>query len=246
MIKELEDYSWFPQTLRRWQMEFIGSIAVWIKLYQPLAPVLQQIIKENKIIALQDLCSGSGIPAVYIHNALIPKIPMLLTDKFPDTSFVNKPGIAYSLHAVDVLEVATVQDTVYTMYNAFHHFSAAQQKELVQNMANKQATFLIAEILEPGLLNCIKIFFTTTFIQLLTAPLLQPFSFARLFFTYIVPVNLFTVTYDGIVSVLKSKTAKQYEQLLKNISSRSYTITVHTVNNWEGNLVYIKGVPTNK
>ena len=77
MIKELEDYSWFPQTLRRWQMEFIGSIAVWTKLYQPLAPVLQQLIEENKIIALQDLCSGSGIPAVYIHNALIPKIPML-------------------------------------------------------------------------------------------------------------------------------------------------------------------------
>lgn len=246
MIKELEDYSWFPKKLRRWQMEFIGSIAVWTKLYQPLVQVLQQIIEQNKITALQDLCSGSGIPAINIHNKLTSKIPMLLTDKFPDTSFINKPGINYLLKPVDVLELDTEHGTIYTMYNAFHHFTAAQQQEMVQNLANKQAPFLIAEILEPGWLNGIKIFFTTTIIQFLTAPWVQPFSLARLFFTYIVPVNLFTVTYDGIVSVLKSKTAVQYGKLLKNISNQSYAITVHTVNNWKGNLVYIKGVPTNK
>lgn len=248
MIKELEDYSWFPKKLRRWQMEFIGSIAVWTKLYQPLVPVLQQIIDQNKITALQDLCSGSGIPAIYIQNRLTSKIPMLLTDKFPDTSLINKPGInyLYLLKPVDVLELNAEHDTIYTMYNAFHHFTATQQQMIVQNMANKPAPFLIAEILEPGWLNGFKIFFTTTVIQLLTAPWVQPFSLARLFFTYIVPVNLFTVTYDGIVSVLKSKTAEQYDKLLKNISNQSFSITVHTVNNWKGNLVYIKGVPTNK
>ncbi|MEY2918689.1 MAG: hypothetical protein RIS73_2403, partial [Bacteroidota bacterium] len=127
MLKELEDYNWFPKILRRWQMEFIGTIAIWTKLYQPLTPILQQMIEENKIISLQDLCSGSGIPAIYIHRQLAMPLPMLLTDKYPDESFANKPAITYSVHPVDILRLHPVKNICYTMFNAFHHFTAVQQ-----------------------------------------------------------------------------------------------------------------------
>ena len=73
----------------------------------------------------------------------------------------------------------------------------------------------------------------------------KPLSFARLFFTYIIPINLITVTYDGIVSVLKSKTVRHYETLLKNSSTQTFTITVNSIKNWKGNVVYIKGQPIN-
>jgi hypothetical protein len=246
MLKELEDYNWFPKILRRWQMEFIGTIAIWTKLYQPLTPILQQMIEENKIISLQDLCSGSGIPAIYIHRQLAISLPMLLTDKYPDESFANKPPVIYSVHSVDVLTMQPVKNICCTMFNAFHHFTNTQQSDFIKNMTANNVPFLIAEILEPGIVNCIKIFFTTTLLQLLTAPFVKPFSAARLFFTYIIPVNLFTVTYDGIISVIKSKTAKQYSEALKNISTPTYTISIKTINNFKGNLVYIKGEPINK
>ncbi|GAB2824806.1 hypothetical protein [Ferruginibacter profundus] len=245
MIKELEDYNWFPKILRRWQMEFVGSVSVWTKLYQPLSPVLDEMVIQHKVAALQDLCSGSGIPAVYIHQHLKQKIPLQLTDQYPDTNFKIKPGIVYSLNSVDVLELQPKENTGYIMCNAFHHFSAIQQKEMLQKMATNKAPVIIAEILEPGLLNMFKIIFTTIIIQLLTAPFVKPFSLLRLLFTYIIPVNLFTVTYDGIISVFKSKTAKEYNGVLKSISTQSYHISVHTVNNWKGNLVYIKGAPAN-
>ena len=246
MLKELEDYNWFPKILRRWQMEFIGTIAIWTKLYRPLTPILQQMILENKIISLQDLCSGSGIPAMYIHRQLAIPLPMLLTDKYPNENFVNKPPVIYSFHSVDILTIQPVENICYTMFNAFHHFTAVQQNEAVKKMAANNTPFLIAEILEPGIINGIKIFFTTTLLQLLTAPFVKPFSLARLFFTYIIPVNLFTVTYDGIISVIKSKTANQYSEALKNISTPAYTISIKTINNFKGNLVYIKGEPINK
>jgi hypothetical protein len=219
---------------------------MWTKLYQPLATILQQMIDDNKITALQDLCSGSGIPAIYMQRQLKTKISMLLTDKYPEMNFENKPGIVYSLHPADVLAMQPVENVGYTMFNAFHHFSAEQQKVFVQKMAENKAPVLIAEILEPGVLNVLKIIFTATIIQLLTVPFVKPFSLLRLFFTYIIPVNLVTVTYDGIISVFKSKTAKQYNELVKDISTQSYHITVHTINNWKGNLVYIKGAPINK
>ncbi len=243
MIKELEDYNWFPAALRRWQLAFVGSVSIWTKLYQPLAPVLQQMINSNKIFSLQDNCSGSGRPAIYVREHLAVKIPLLLTDKYPALDFEIKPGITYSLNTVDVLEMLPSENIIYTMYNAFHHFSPVQQKALVKKMAEHNAVFLIAEILTPGWRNLVKIIFTTTFLQLLTAAFVKPFSLPRLFFTYIIPVNLFTVTYDGIISVLRSKTGKEYSDLLQHISNQSYSITVNTVNNWKGDVVYIKGGP---
>ena len=246
MLKELEDYNWFPKILRRWQTEFIGSVAIWTNLYKPLVPVLNKMITDNKIIGLQDCCSGSGAPATYIHKQLAIQLHMLLTDKYPDESFENKPPVTYSIHRADVLQMQPVENILYTMYNAFHHFSAEQQKDILQKMAANKTPFLIAELLEPGFINIIKIFFTTTLGQIFTAPFVQPFSLSRLFFTYIVPVNLFTITYDGIISVLKSKTVKQYKMLVENISTQNYTITVSKINSIKGNVVYIKGEPINK
>jgi hypothetical protein len=89
----------------------------------------------------------------------------------------------------------------------------------------------------------IKIIFTTTILQLCTAPFVKPFSFVRLFFTYIIPVNLFTVTYDGIISVLKSKTAIKYRELFSNIATNSFKISVTKIKSWKINIVYIKGEP---
>lgn len=245
MLKELEDYGWFPALLRRWQMDFIGNIALWTKLYKPLVPVLEQIISKNNATGLQDTCSGSGMPAVFIHGQLIKKIPMLLTDKYPPAVFKNNPSVTYVNHAVDINELQPVKGTIYTMFNAFHHFSAEEQNELIKRLSGNRTAFLFAEILEPGIFTAIKIFFTGTILQLLTAPFVKPFSLARLIFTYIIPVNLFTVTYDGIISVIKSKTVKQYQEQLNYIASSSFVITVHQLKNPKGNVVYIKGEPIN-
>ena len=243
-MQELEDYTWFPKIFRRWQLEFVGNISVWTKLYQPLATELQQMADTNTITALQDVCSGSGMPAIYVYAQLNTIKPMLLTDRYPVANFKNKSLLTYCLDPVDVLEMQPKENIGYSMFNAFHHFSFAQQKEWMQKMAANNAPVLIAEILEPGVLNVIKIFFAATIVQLFTAPFVKPFSLLRLLFTYIIPVNIFTVAYDGIISVFKSKTAAQYKELLKDISSQSYHITVSTINNWKGNLVYIKGEPT--
>lgn len=243
MLKELEDYTWFPATLRRWQMEFIGNMAVWTKLYQPLVPVLEQLIHENNATSLEDTCSGSGLPAIALRNSISNKIPLLLTDKYPPAAFKSKSLVKYVLKASDIAALQPVNDTVYTMFNSFHHFSVKQQNDIIMNFSKNKAPFLIAEILEPSVWDGIKIFFITTIGQLITAPFVQPFSLLRLFFTYIIPINIFTVAYDGIISVIKSKTCKQYRVQLSHISTPSFEISVHQVNNWKGNVVYIKGRP---
>jgi hypothetical protein len=106
--------------------------------------------------------------------------------------------------------------TFYTMFNAFHHFKDKEKVKIVQEIQNSGSTAFIVEILEPTIFCLLKIFFTTTIGSLVLTPFIRPFSLKRLFFTYILPVNILTITFDGIVSVLKSRSVKQYQDLFAN------------------------------
>ena len=243
MIKELEDHGWFPNLFRRYQAEYIGSIVNWLKLYRPLVAELQHLIDTNNAIVIQDLCSGSGIPAIDMHRQLKGKHPMILSDKFPVRTFTGGSEISYVQEEVDVLLLEPQPSVCYTMYNGFHHFTVAEQQLLIKKMVMVRNPFLIAEILTPGIFTMFKIIFAATLLQLFTAPFVKPFSFLRLFFTYIIPVNLFTVLYDGIISVVRSKTVNQYEHLMGNLSTTDLKISVDNYSNWKGSIVCIKGTP---
>jgi hypothetical protein len=129
------------------------------------------------------------------------------------------------------------------MYNAFHHFEPVQQTVLVKKMVLNKNAFIFAEIMEPGILTVIKILFTTTILQIILAPFIKPFSWLRLFFTYIIPVNLFTVSYDGVISVLKSRSSVDYHHRLSGLSTAEFEVTVRRFPNWKGAVVCITGNP---
>jgi hypothetical protein len=243
MVKELEDYDWFPRLLRRYQVDFIGAIVKWFAVYQPLTAVLKQLLQQNNLKKITDCCSGSGDPAMYMHRQLKGMVQTVLTDKFPQLLPVKVPGAEYMTESRDVLQLQPDVQQLYTMYNSFHHFSSAEQEKILQQFAGNRTAFIIAEILQPDALTFIKIVFTTTIGQLLLTPFIKPFSLLRLFFTYLLPVNIITMTYDGIVSVLKSKTVKQYRQLSEGISTSAYSITVSNLKSSTASLIYITGTP---
>jgi len=242
MVKELEDYAWFPARLRRYQMDFIGNVVRWLRLYQPLVPVVQQLMQQQQLHSITDCCSGNGAPALYMHQCLQPTPTTLLTDKFPQP-FTPTDNISYDTNSRDALELVPQANQLYTFYNCFHHFSDAEQQILLQRFADNRASVVIAEILEPGIIPMLKIFFTTTVGQLLSAPFVRPFAWGRLAFTYLLPINLLTVTYDGLVSVCKSKTVKGYTQLMADVRQAGYTFRVQSIRQATGRIIYITGAP---
>jgi hypothetical protein len=241
MMKELEDYDWFPQLLRKQQVGFIGSVVKWFKIYQPLVPILQQAAQQHTLLCITDCCSGSGDPAIWMHQQLTGPVQTTLTDKFPQSAAMNHSGIEYKKASSDVLQLQPLPGELYTMYNAFHHFTDEEQKKILQQFADNRSQFLIAELLQPDFLTLLNVIFTSTVGQLLLTPFIRPFSLLRLLFTYLLPINIVTVTYDGIVSVFKSKTVKQYQWLKAQVSTRTYSITVSQIKSKKANIVYIKG-----
>lgn len=244
-MKELEDYSWFPQIFRRYQADYIGSLVKWLSVYRPIVVELEHLIGSSHPQFMQDLCSGSGIPAIYMQHH-VKNIPQtMLSDKYSHKAFRDDPQMIYIRQSTDAITLTPLPRICYTMYNAFHHFSREEQKELVRKMAESKNPFLFAEILQPGILTLIRIVLASTILQLLTAPFVKPFSLKRLCFTYIVPVNVLIVLIDGIISVFKSRSANYYRRAFKDMANSEFEISVGQYNSWKGGLIFIKGNPVN-
>ena len=209
-MNELEDLPYFPSLLRNFQTEFIGFVVTrfnvygaFIKYIQSLSIPLQQMI---------DLCSGSGEPAKHIFKESNCFSHLILSDKFPNR-LLNTDKISYLPNSVDVLEMEFQSGVCYTMFNAFHHFNDEDKLKIAKNILASGSPSFFVEILEPNIVCLLKVLFITTIGNLLLTPLVRPFSFTRILFTYIIPVNIITITYDGIVSVFKSRSINQYQKL---------------------------------
>jgi hypothetical protein len=210
-VKELEDYPWFPPLLRNFQTEFIGFLVARFNAYGAFINYLNSLsIPEKQMV---DLCSGSGEPAISIFQKTNSFNRLILTDKYPNPSSYPGKNITYLPGNMDVLEMKFEPGTCYTMFNSFHHFDTRNKLKIIYRMQNRKARGFFVEILQPTVGCFLKILLLTTLGTILFTPFVRPFSFKRLFFTYIIPVNVLTITYDGIVSVFKSCTVSTYRKL---------------------------------
>lgn len=239
-LKELEDYPWFPSNLRKMQLEYVGWISVQLKLYRPL---LKEIIKfpSNQWI---DLASGSGWPACYLQKNTSHQIHYTLSDLYPDSvSNEVKKYLEVEHESLDLNKFQPHNGKQYSLFNAYHHFPSAQQKQLIKKMKEARASCIIAEVLEPSLLSFIQVTLAAFIVQPLTSWAIRPFSILRMITTYLIPIQLVTVAWDGWLSVFKSKTAKQYKELVCEFSDHQYSIEVKRIQQLQGNLIVIIAQP---
>jgi hypothetical protein len=211
-LKELEDYDWFPNMLRQYQTDYIGFVVSKFGIYRPFIKYLKSNVPKSPMMF--DLCSGSGQPAINIFQQLNNFKQLLLSDKFPQhlTSDIN--NVSYMDESTDATKAIFKKHHTYTMFNAFHHFDDGQKQQMVSSMIASESEAYFVEILEPRFLCFIKVLLATLVGTILLTPFIRPFSFKRLLFTYLIPINLITITYDGMVSVYRSRTVKQYEKIL--------------------------------
>jgi len=236
-MKELEDLPYFPSWLRNFQTEFIGYVVMRFQVYRPFIKYIRSLSLPPQ--PMIDLCSGSGQPAIHIFKESPCFDHLTLSDKFPNTVF-QADNITYLPHSMDVIEMEFQSGACYTMFNALHHFKDEDKLKIAQKMVASGSSCFFVEILEPHLLCCIKVLLMTTIGNLLLTPFIKPFSFARLLFTYIIPINILTITYDGVVSVFKSGSVNQYKKLF---SSFGHSIQVFKLGKAAIPLVVIQILP---
>ena len=75
--------------------------------------------------------------------------------------------------------------------------------------------------------------FFAPLIVLLTTPFIKPFKLSRLFWTYLISVITFTVLWDGLVSVMRTYSTAELQQMTVEIRAQNYV--------WETGQIKIKG-----
>lgn len=218
-IPELEDLPWFPSKLRQMQMEFIGFMVVLLRVYHPLTPIIKQSLAKSNTRNILDLCAGSGEPIRNLVESEKIADLVILSDLYPHPKF-EKAGITWNPDPINALEMNHKLLGMRTMFNAYHHFNEEEKLKLLEY--HSPSGIFIAEILQPNILELMKIIVTTIIGQLLFTPFIKPFSFQRLVFTYLIPINLFTITWDGIISVLKSQRSRNMFKLIDENFKSAY------------------------
>jgi hypothetical protein len=140
-----------------------------------------------------------------------------------------------------VLEDPIEGNGIVTMFNAFHHFEYASQQLILEKIIHQNRPFLIVEITRPKLVNFLMVTIAGTIGQLLLAPFVSPFSWQRILFTYLIPVNLFTVTWDGWMSVLHAIPSRRFKALVAQYQNNRLKIEFEEAGPWWRKLAILSG-----
>lgn len=249
---EFEDQSWFPDVFRKGITDYLQYAANKIDLYKPVIPVIRKGLEKSGNKRIVDICSGGGggISKVFEYmKAEYDDTKVVLTDKYPNiVAFKNladrsNGDIDFVSNPVDAVDVPKDLEGFRTQFVSFHHFRPAQAQRILENAAQSHAAIGIFEATERSLVNFIAMLFTPI-VVMLAVPFIRPFSWSRLFFTYVIPaIPLFTM-WDGLVSVLRTYSVKELKKMTDAIDAPGYRWEIGRIKQQGApHIIYLLGYP---
>lgn len=222
-LPELEDQHWFPDSWRRYQMDFLSLMARWFALYQPVLPLLKSLEAKYGFTEWTDCCTGTSGPVQYLMDQGFRPARIWLCDRFPaPASSLSSPSLPEVVKA-DLLQDPVPGSGLITVFNAWHHFSETERSVIAQKISLSKRPLLIAEITRPTPVHFLLVTLATTIGVWLLTPFIRPFSWNRILLTYLLPVNVVTITWDGWVSVIRSVRKDSFIRLAQQESHKGYT-----------------------
>ena len=250
---EIEDQSWCPGAIRNAATDYLQFCLAATKPYAPVVPILAQAIERAGTRRVLDLCSGGAGPWLWLQPALakmgVP-VTVYLSDKYPNLEAfqrsrrISNDGITYNPHSVDATRVSGELGPFRTMFTAFHHFTPSQGREILADAVHQQQAIAIFEATERTVL-ALFLMLLAPLAVLLVTPLIRPFRWSRLFWTYLIPAVPIVTLFDGIVSCLRTYTVHELRDLVAGLGENEYHWQVGTVRSGRSltPITYLIGVP---
>lgn len=225
-------------------------LEVRFALHKPVLPLLRTMIEHTGSFRVVDLCSGRGELVLALYEALASdeiNLEFTLTDKFPNlTAFryicsqhpLNLHYVSASVDATEVLELVGLR----TIFNAFHHFAPPSAKGVLENAVRAGQPICIFEIPERRLLTILPLLLTPVFVAIAT-PLIRPFRWKRLLWTYLLPLVPFMSCWDGVVSQLRAYTIDELLKLTQGFEDYEWSAGSTSIQGQPGHLTYLLGAP---
>ena len=227
---EFNDQPWIPDILRRQLTGFIQTLLVKTiqhnafmeKKFTNLIATGLSATDSNQIV---DLCAGGGGPWLAlqptVEAAMQQPVYVRLTDKFPNiNAFIQSTNalperIGFSVQPVDATDVSGALKGVRTLFDALHHFRPDSAAAILKDAVTHQEPIIVFEAPARHPLHLLQMLFGLPFTVLLLTPFIRPFEWSWLVLTYLIPLSVLMIVWDGFVSCLRAYTPAELLDLAR-------------------------------
>lgn len=252
-LLEFEDYEWFPHVVREGITDFLRFVTELTFVYKPAGKLIAEMVNKINMDTIIDLCAGGGGGVEKVSreiNKLAGRdIKILLTDKYPNIPALkyvkenSRQNISYLEESVDALNVPEKLKGARTMFSSFHHFKPEDARKILEDSSKKKMPILIFEAGERSLTAVIGVIIITILVCAFATPFMKPFKWSRLFYTYIIPLILLSLLWDGVVSMLRIYKPKEMLKLAEGINSNNFVWRAGKINYKGLRITYMTGEP---
>lgn len=227
---ELHEQPWFPSSLRDEITDALQFGLNLLKAYTPIAPLLQSVLDATKNRSIVDMCSGAGGPWFDLFRKLqgdAQGFHIWLTDKylnlraFQNVRAGSENHLTFYPHPVDAMKVPLELQGFRTMFSSFHHFSPEEARAILQNAVDARQGIGIFEITRRAPL-AISFMFPWALMPFVVTPLIRPFRWSRLLWTYVIPIIPVVLLFDGVVSCLRTYRPQELREIIEKLTATDY------------------------
>lgn len=246
-LVELMDFAWFPGWLRRYQTDVLLFYWRQFAPKREIAGQLASLVGRCSSKTIVDLCSGSGglVTAIFedVRNLHGGDLALVLTDVFPNRKARLADGISYWPEPVDARSIDARLLGARTMFSSLHHFAPDQAREILRDASRSGQPIAIYELTKRSIWCLVLIALNALLGPLLFTPLLRPFSCRRIVFTYVLPLVPATLLFDGIVSVFRTYTERELQEMVAEEADLSYEWQSGVHRSLLMSVLYFRGSP---
>ena len=253
---EIEDQDWCPRSIRDATTDYLQYALAVTKTYAAMIPVLASVLQRTGTRRILDLCSGAAGPWLWLQPALAElgvNVSVCLTDKYPNlegferASRLTNQVISYHLQPVDPTQVPGGLLGFRTLFTAFHHFSPEQACAILADAVREREGIAVFEATQRRPL-ALLLTLLAPLVVLAMTPVIRPFRWSRLLWTYLVPLVPLVTVFDGLVSCLRTYNVQDLHDLTTRLGTNDYHWDIGTVKNKTTPIpiTYLIGVPLEK
>ncbi len=230
---EIAEQPWCPAPIRDGVTDYLQFVIDRGRPYAPAADVLAEALEERGAggeVTFLDLCSGAGGPWEGLLEDLRARgveARVRLTDLHPNVQAMERMEgatggrVTGELRPVRAEAVPPEFRGFRTAFTALHHFPPEQARAILADAARRGEGIAIFEATERSP-KALLLTLLTPLMVLLGTPLIRPFRWSRLFWTYLLPAIPLVVLFDGLVSCLRSYTPGELQGLAEEVGVEGY------------------------
>ena len=227
---EIHDQAWCPDAVRDGATDCLRFFAIVGRQFQGAVEPIEEVLVETGDRYVIDLCAGSGGPWLGLYNqvARVDTPPIVvMTDLFPNQPAMERAvqasggRIQRVIKSVDATSVPADLPGLRTLFTAFHHFNPMTARAILQDAVDAGQGIAIFEQTRRSIWAMI-FMLTLAPLALLSVPLMRPFRWSRLFWTYLIPAIPLVLLFDGIVSCLRTYSREELRTMTESLIGQPY------------------------